>query len=191
MKETGFGSTGDDILQGKIDYEKLIRDFGSTKISDELLERMRKLTVGSGSPPDGRKQIGGSCFTSSYSTERASGTGFGEVIWDVACWSGKLGESSLFILVLAFLACLIFFVLFVYGNAFSSTTAAVLGVETFMGGTHSNLIFSFVGIDSRHAKRCWVEVVMQTSWLERSYGLHVLVNGACTTSISVYHNISV
>ena len=33
---------------GKIDYEKLIRDFGSTKISDELLERMRKLTVGSG-----------------------------------------------------------------------------------------------------------------------------------------------
>ena len=33
---------------GKIDYEKLIRDFGSTKISKELLERMRKLTVGSG-----------------------------------------------------------------------------------------------------------------------------------------------
>ena len=33
---------------GKIDYEKLIRDFGSTKISAELLERMQKLTVGSG-----------------------------------------------------------------------------------------------------------------------------------------------
>lgn len=34
--------------RGKIDYEKLTRDFGSTKISAELLERMRKLTVGSG-----------------------------------------------------------------------------------------------------------------------------------------------
>ncbi|CAL1164740.1 unnamed protein product [Cladocopium goreaui] len=39
-------------VKGKIDYEKLIRDFGSTKISKELLERMRKLTVGSGRVSD-------------------------------------------------------------------------------------------------------------------------------------------
>jgi len=39
-------------VKGKIDYEKLTRDFGSTKISAELLERMRKLTVGSGRVTD-------------------------------------------------------------------------------------------------------------------------------------------
>ncbi|CAE7628929.1 Wars1 [Symbiodinium sp. CCMP2592] len=39
-------------VKGKIDYEKLVRDFGSTKISPELLERIRKLTVGSGRVTD-------------------------------------------------------------------------------------------------------------------------------------------
>ncbi|CAK9011482.1 unnamed protein product [Durusdinium trenchii] len=39
-------------VKGKIDYEKLIRDFGSTKISDDLLERIRKITVGSGRVSD-------------------------------------------------------------------------------------------------------------------------------------------
>ncbi|CAE8588572.1 unnamed protein product, partial [Polarella glacialis] len=35
-------------VTGKIDYQKLIRDFGSSPISPELLERMEKLTVGKG-----------------------------------------------------------------------------------------------------------------------------------------------
>eukprot|EP00913_Durusdinium_trenchii_P015971 g15009.t1 len=39
-------------VKGKIDYEKLIRDFGSTKTSDDLLERIRKITVGSGRVSD-------------------------------------------------------------------------------------------------------------------------------------------
>ncbi|CAJ1390074.1 unnamed protein product [Effrenium voratum] len=39
-------------VKGKIDYDKLIRDFGSTRISAELLERIRQLTVGSGRVPE-------------------------------------------------------------------------------------------------------------------------------------------
>jgi len=38
-------------VEGKIDYDKLIREFGSTKISPELVARMEKLTVGSGRVP--------------------------------------------------------------------------------------------------------------------------------------------
>jgi len=55
--ETETAEAGDMVVdpwsvKGKIDYEKLVRDFGSTKISPELLERIRKLTVGSGRVTD-------------------------------------------------------------------------------------------------------------------------------------------
>jgi len=38
-------------VSGKIDYEKLIRDFGSTRISKDLLARIERLTVGKGTVP--------------------------------------------------------------------------------------------------------------------------------------------
>lgn len=38
-------------VSGKIDYTKLIREFGSTRISSELLARIERLTVGRGTVP--------------------------------------------------------------------------------------------------------------------------------------------
>lgn len=38
-------------VTGRIDYDKLIRDFGSSPISEKLLERIEKLTVGKGRVP--------------------------------------------------------------------------------------------------------------------------------------------
>eukprot|EP00931_Biecheleriopsis_adriatica_P117698 TRINITY_DN93193_c0_g1_i1.p1 TRINITY_DN93193_c0_g1~~TRINITY_DN93193_c0_g1_i1.p1 ORF type:complete len:695 (-),score=177.21 TRINITY_DN93193_c0_g1_i1:33-2018(-) len=38
-------------VKGKIDYDKLIREFGSARISPELLSRIEKLTVGKGRVP--------------------------------------------------------------------------------------------------------------------------------------------
>jgi len=39
-------------VSGKIDYEKLIKQFGSTRITKELLARIEKLTVGKGNVPN-------------------------------------------------------------------------------------------------------------------------------------------
>jgi len=38
-------------VSGKIDYTKLTRDFGSTLINDDLIERLKKVTVGRGNVP--------------------------------------------------------------------------------------------------------------------------------------------
>jgi len=49
-EEVDFVVTAHEV-SGKIDYEKLIRDFGSTRISKELMDRIERLTVGRGRVP--------------------------------------------------------------------------------------------------------------------------------------------